>query len=690
MPRIPTQDGKKFSVPNTSDLFGNIQYTKNMNFDDEGYLKLSSRTVNIVDRRDDNDMGIPISFGRLFLTDFYNFLVTSINPFKTLTSPSGGFSGTEDTDTSHPANSSQSTGIWWRNLWHVTTDTGLYYKNPSTGVWTNTGVSLTAGVIHSMTVFRSKPLSAGQLCVSNGNTVLLLDSSYATIITLTIPTDYEIVDMEYNNQSVGIITRLAVAAKGQNQEAYFFVWKGAASSADSGFSVGSDTSIGITAYQSSWAILNRAGQLRFWTGGGWQELGQFPFFHSGLSWGDSYNRESFGKMMITENDLIYINVNNKFNQFGTKYEQYVQHMPGGIWCYDPRVGIYQRYSPSITKASFINVPQANVNTTTNMMTASSGTLPATGNPIKVMYPFSTVGGLKVSRVYYIIRVDATRFQLALTKEDAINAIAIDLTSTGSTNNYFLALTLLDYGASAIDRTGGIGLMGQQNTAFDHIIFGEELRQYDSTTDYFGACLSISEFKNIGFLVSSKYMSQNIEDENRKLYIKHKPLDTGDEIIAKYADIEIMGLPVTTPQGGLGCTWTSDTVFTTAADLSEAYAYLNDDDENELECEIIGGAGAGQMSQIESISYSAPTYTVTLSDSIEGATNTYICDIIIYNWKLLLTADGDASINVDNDKGWMEFPITSVSKWIKYKIECRGKRVTLEEAIPVNSQQQLPI
>ena len=70
MIRIPNTD-KRYSQPNNSDLFGNIYYCKNTNFDNEGYIKLSPRALSIENDGTESDFGLPLAFGRLQGGVFY-------------------------------------------------------------------------------------------------------------------------------------------------------------------------------------------------------------------------------------------------------------------------------------------------------------------------------------------------------------------------------------------------------------------------------------------------------------------------------------------------------------------------------------------------------------------------------------------------------------------------------------------
>jgi hypothetical protein len=96
---------------------------------------------------------------------------------------------------------------------------------------------------------------------------------------------------------------------------------------------------------------------------------------------------------------------------------------------------------------------------------------------------------------------------------------------------------------------------------------------------------------------------------------------------KYKNKDLLGLPVTTPQGRIStrnqCAWNGANTFSTTADLAAAKTAF--DAGNELECEIIGGAGAGGIAKITDISYGSGTYAVTLEEDIDGATSGRYCD-----------------------------------------------------------------
>jgi hypothetical protein len=667
--KIP-QSNKKFTQTNQSDLSGNIWYTKNIDLSEEGYIKLASRAVQLIsddtsDSINDSNFNIISSIGR-YGSGGVHFMVGSDAPF-TATLSQTALTMAEDTLSNNPDTDSNSRGKWYKNVWHVSTDTTVSTKAIA-GTWTADVITgLTSGVAHPIEVFRNKD----SIVVGNGNTVKLYNNVYALQSTLTIPTDYEIKDIVYSNYRVGIITTLSSGASGQNQEAFFFVWDGSSSEAQSGIPIGSESIVAITPYKNSWAILSLNGQILYFNGGGFTELAVFPFFSKDRIWDGSVR----GEVMITDGDLIYIQVNGFVSVEGIKQETILQNNPAGIWCYDPKVGLYHKYSPSISQVYIIRVLAGGANTTTDLLTADSGTIPITGSPIKLTFsPTDPIGGIKSGQIYYVIKVSPTTFRLATTKANAIAGTYIDITSQSASTSSFQVLVLKDYGQTYITTSGALGLTDTKTIVYDGTTYSfRGLNATGIAANYFG--MTVSGFDNIGYIVTPKLESAEVEEIINKVYTRFQPLKTNDSITLKYKSEEVLGLPVSTPQIGASCTWTSTTTLTTTADISEADAYLDEIDK-ELELEIIQGAGAGQMVQISSITESAGTYTVTLAEEVEGVSANNVCNVIIDNWKTL----GQIT---SADKFYKELPLGSTSKAVKFKIILKGTEVTLEEIYAVS-------
>lgn len=671
---IKIPQNNQYSQTNLSDLSGNVWYTRNINFDEKGYMKLSPRCVsvfsdNATDPDYDVDFESPTSIGR-YGTSFY--IGSTEQPFKS-TFDVATFSTTQDTDTGTPGVlSSNSRGVWWQNRWYATTQTKLYYKTVSSGTWTDTGITLTTGVPHPLVVFRNK----NSLCVANGNTVKLLDTSHSTTVTLTIPADYEIISLAFSNNKIGIITRLSTTADGQNQESYFFVWDGASATTSTGISVGSNLLVGIVSYRGSFVVLSKTGEFLYFNGGGFDTLGVLPFMPKKRNWDSS---DTYGDIMITDGDQIFFNITGVLTETNIKQEKYQQNYPGGIWCYDKDVGLYHQYSPSISPLTQVSVLDSGVSTSTGIFTVNSGNIPDTGNPIK--YVFNTnieIGGLKAGTVYYIIKINSTSFKLATTKQNAIDGNFITITSTGDTTNYFLALYLRDYGQTFLLQSNGIVTTKQNSLIYERLIFGARLYNLTGSTQN-SLQMATTEFDNIGYAVTPKLLSQNVEDLAEKVYIKYSPLKSNDSITLKIKYEDIAGIPVSSTQVPSTGTWTDENTLTTTVDISEVYNYLQDT-EKECEIEIISGAGGGQLAKISSISYLAGTYTINLASDIEGASSSRTCNFIIDNFVELGT------ITSDDTNGYKEFSISKSSKWFKIKTIMKGTDITIEELEFINNTQ----
>lgn len=681
MIKIPNSEGK-FSIPNNSDKFGNLHYVKNINFDEEGYIKLSSRAVSLVNDQDNTDFNIPVALGRA-QSDIFK-VITTEKPFDVQLNESAGVTAAQDTDNGDdapPTLTFDSHGKWWQNRWYATEDQLLVYKTIFNGNWTDTAVALSTGKNHFLEVFKNRET----LCIANGNAVIQINTSHSTSGgQLSIPADFEIIGLAYNNTKMAVATRMSDTVAGQNQEAILFIWSGTSSQAGQGFGVGSDAIMTVFPYKSSFAIITRTGQLKYFNGAGFEEMASLPFYFQNITWGDSQNPEMFGDTVQVDGDVVYINLNNEYERFGIKGEEYLPETPGGVWCYDPKVGLYHRNAPSISEVSSLTVTSGNIDTGTNILTKTAGTIPATGNPIKYIYNRDTqIGGLQTGTVYYVIKLSSSTFKLATSKENALNGTAIDITSTGDTDNYFLALDVTDYAQTYIGRTGAIGMVERQTHVCESLLFGSELSRIDSSTTDAHLNFLCSGFRNIGYVKTPKITSQQVKDSYGKLFINHRPLKTGDKIIIKEKHVDVLGLPVTTPQDSASINWTSNKEFYTTADLSEALAYLNNNNGKELECEIIAGAGAGQMSQIESMAEDDGTYSVVLVDEIDGAVSGRVGDILIENWKLLDT------ITPENDTGTKEIPLDAKSKFSEYKIILDGVDVVIED-ISIPNKTYKPI
>lgn len=671
MIRLPLNN--QWTQLNSSYKAGALWATKNINLDEEGIMKLSPRMVNIFDDSETTsnvgsaNFDIPVAFGRSSQGTFY--MGTTDEPFDVSVSTTTK-SISEDTSSNNPNMSFDSHACWWQNRWYASTSTIVSYN--TAGTWTASAITgLTSGVRHWLTVFKNRK----SLCVSNGNVVKQYDTSHSNTVDLTIPSDFEIIGMAYNNYRLGIITRQGSESSGQNSNAFFFVWDGSTTEASVGLDIGSTQAIAVAPYKSSFVILTIEGQLLYFNGGGFDELARFPFYVSESRVENFLALGSYGDIIISDGDVLYINIGFDLSDVGVKQEEYLANNPMGIWCYDPKAGLYHRYSPSISRHYQKTITEANIDLTTNILT-TSGTIPATGNPI--ILTSQTVGGLTNGKVYFIIKLSSTTFAIAETKELAEAGVKIDLTSKSS-NQFFAMYDIIDYGATYEIDTGAIALWGDSSFVYRDIISGCRL---ENTVGSNVVVLNtaVPQLENRGLAVLSKLFLESQTETIKGIVIKHRPLDVRDKIIVKTKMKEYLNTPTSTPSGtGNKANWTSDNEFYTTADLSEIKTIF--DTGEEIEIEIITGVGAGQMSKVMDIGYSSGTYSITLEDSIVGATSGTNSNFVMDNWKVCGYIDYD-----NQTEGVKEIPVASSGKSPQIKIELRGYNTAIEDIQIINNTQ----
>lgn len=671
MIRIP--DGN-FQIPNNSDKFGNLYATKNINLDEAGYIKLSPRSVKIVDEADNGDFGTPNAIGQ-YSQGAFN-LMTIDNAYNVALT-NGSITTAPATGTAEPSGTVDSSGRFFQNRFHASTATTVVSKdaNATAGAtWTSRITGLTSGVKHFIEVFASR----NQLTVTNGNVLKQYDTSYAGTIDLTIPSDFEIVKTAYNNGKMGVITRSGNTSTGQITEAKFYIWDGSTTSA-TGFGLGSDAGMDIVAYKSSFAVLTRSGELKYFNGGGFETLATFPFFAEDKIWNVIGANYPTGDSMTVDGDVIYMNIGLELNEFGREKNTHIPNAPSGVWCYDPKVGLYHRWSASNSHVYINSVTSGNVNTTTNILTLSSGTIPATGGIARYIRTDGTaIGGLTVNDDYFIIKLSSTTFALATTRANALEGTKIDLTSQSTDTGYFYMYDLVDYGNSFALETGAVAQFGDANSIYRDVIFGGDYYSTTLTANDM-LCMVVPFLESRGWVMSPKIFPNATETNLATLTVKFRPLNTDDKIVVKARSKNVLGLPISSPNRASSdeAIWTSDKEFYTTSDLSVAVDYLAEDSKNELEIEFVAGAGAGQMVKIVSITESSGTFAVVLEDSVLGAGNGYKSYFTIDNWKVYATITNE-------NKDSYDVPLALNGKFLQLKLELRGCDTTIEDLLLYNN------
>ena len=165
------------------------------------------------------------------------------------------------------------------------------------------------------------------------------------------------------------------------------------------------------------------------------------------------------------------------------------------------------------------------------------------------------------------------------------------------------------------------------------------------------------------LTTPFFKSPSILSNWQTFFLKHKKNQSATFVVKARNGVD-------TPITG-AVTWSSTTQFTSSSDLSTVS--VGD------EVLILSGAGAGTTVHITAISYSNPTYTVTVDEAaLVSATNQ--SRVLITNW---------TKISSKTDTGFVsDFPLTkmSASPSIQGRVEIRGS-TELEEFITEGEKQQ---
>ena len=673
MKKLP--NAGQWQQANLSDRLGSLWATKNVTLDETGYIRLSPRAVKLVDEAANGDFGLPVAIGRYgqgtFQVNTMSDATFNINISTT------ALDATENSGTAEPTLTLDSGGCFYHDYWLASSTSQVFRKaanGSSSATWTSAAMTLTAAVNHALAVF----LNRNSLCVANGNVVKQYTETGGTFTNttdLTIPSDFEVTGLAYNAAKMAVATQSGLNSTSQAFEAYLFIWDGSTTTAENGYSVGAEKILAVAAYKTSFIVLTDRGQLKFFNGGGFEDLAQFPSFPEG-KWLQAIVQT--GNCLTVDGDKILINIGLSLTGFGEDEQQQLANLPSGVWCYDPQVGLYHRYSASASQAYLLVVDASGANITTDIFTASSGTIPATGNTVRLVSGEVPTGFSK-NKVYYIIKVSSTTFSLALTKELAEAGVEVDITVTNAATTRFHAYELVDYGVTWRNDISAIGLFGETRNLYTDMIFGGDLRT-SALANNDTLCYLVPDLENRGHVITPRVYSEKVSDSHPKLYVKFGALKDTDSIVVKVKDRDVVGLPMSAPSnanvGSDELIFSDTTSGYTGANLDGALDHFNAG--GELDIEFTAGPGAGQTSKITSITYASGTYTLVFQDTIIGATPTAKAYFIVNNFRLLTTITSDS-----NNLGYLSINPESKGKFVQYKLELWGSDVTIEELVMEN-------
>lgn len=679
MIKIPARPDGRWTVTYGNDKLPDIVSTRNLTFDKGGFVRLSKPVTSYYSSNDSADFQLPLYFARSATAGVY-YIVTEDKTYSLyLDDHNGGtyegtYTVTVDGATGTPTNSdsTQSGVCMFSNKLCVVSSADRHtYTNTLATIqstsWNDNDTSATLSASYDLPACNFA--SVVQLAVGNGSNVDTYNTSFAAANQLVLPSEFTVTGVAYNNGLLGITTQHK-----KYQRSMFFVWDGQTTAANYGIEVPSSTCQQPVAYGGTFAFFTPTGTLYQWQPNALTVLAQFPLFfgRGGVTLNGHVNAS-----IVSDGESIHINTSSALTgSVDMDNQNFVQGFNGGIWTFDPRVGLYHRHAPTGRKVVVDTIATTAVNTSTDSITVAAA--PETGTPVFYTKADGTaLAGLTSGGLYYTIKVDATTVQLAASYQDAIDGIEIDLTGTGNNNQTLQFHLKSDFGQSFIyEQQGAIFIEDRKRHDVDYyyqrFFFGSHTF-VDTTTDVDAGCLVLESTENRGYFVTSKFSSANLQDDWNKLFIKHTNLATAlDKIVVKYRvdnDVPLTKI-YSTSTGDGAITWSDSDTFTTTDTQWEA---VQEGDE----VEIIQGTGAGYLVHVSSISESGGTYTVNIDESIKNLTAAKTGRAVASRWKKLTTLDNGI---ITNDDGYSEIAVGVKSKQIQFKIELRGEDVEIEEML----------
>jgi len=670
MINIPNTN-KQWKQANNSDLQGNISITKGINFDNEGYLRLSNSSRAAMHSSVNANFDNPAAF--IYNNDLTAYVIpTWDDMFQVSTDILANYPIACGGTGTVPSTDIESDVVWFNNKMVVSQDTDVDYYDASTDAWVDTNISLTSDGQHPMVNF----LSQQSLAIANVNTVGLYSSPLSAtptlVTTLTIPAEFEITSMIYLNQNLYIATKNI-----QGEHAFMFVWNGSGTSAQQAYEVDSNVIFSMCVHKGSVVLLTGTGELLRFNGGGFTFLDAFPIYYTNMSLSDFANVSMYKNIMRSNGDVLYVLFSNDNNSTSKLINQ-----PDGVWCYDDNVGLYHKYSISSSLVRIEDINTSEVDVDTNQITVATPAV-ATGTEVIYNQSVSLIGGLVDETKYFVIKVDATHIKLATTKANALAGTAIDLTTTGGVGQQLIFFPNVDYGSSIIGRTVAIYVISnpqanQLKYASDIIWGGEvDLRTMTGDDAHMGTTTDAVESR--GYFITPRVFSNEITDTFNLLTLKYSRLNNElDKIIIKYRTEEDFldkdnTIDLSNSANWL-ITWTSTNTFTTTQ-TEWANAIVGN------EVEVLRGAAGGLLAHITQIVNNSGTYTVTIDETFEQYITGDVSTAIFRNWIKFAVIDSTGN-------GYLSQEIGTNGKFIQVKVELRGLGTRIEE-LKIDNKYLLP-
>lgn len=653
--RLPTQG--RWQVKHGRDYLADLVRTRNLSFDQEGFISLARKPISVYGSDTDSNFGQIVAIVPNDSSSLY-YILTDAGDYS-FTPSTGAVAALNN---SHVTSAQGNDAVLYNALLCATTTTKLQSYNGT--VWTDRVTGLSSSYPHPLAVFEDRV----EISIGNGNAVQNYNTSWSAQNTLTIPAQYVVTCLRWRAGRMYIGTRHIYGG-----EAKMFIWDGVGTSTQPGYGVGAAAIYSMEEFQSSMAVVTSAGQLIRFNGGGFDELAHFPIYDTQYAWLPEkiISASSFDRIpnrgMCRVGNRLYINIKGDIE---AALDISHHHMPSGIWVYDPAVGLYHRSGH-----------QQNTYTTLTITALSSNTLTVgthgltTGDPVFAS-SVSNITGLTANNIYYAIVMSTTTIKLALSRVNAVNSVNLTLSGTPSGDTLKVDSTN-SFGAVFDTTPGAIAPLNSQsvNSFFSNgLIFGCQPFNNTATSRRFLNVLGLHA--NRGYFVTTPIPASGINDFFQKLFLEVQGLNTtSDQIVVKYRIKERFGYPgrIRVTTAGMG-TWASTTMFTVDTTKKDVGAVQVGD-----EVEIVSGSASGYCTKVTAIDTSTSTYTFTVADTMPVSVSDK-SEVMFENWTLLGTYD----MNTPNvSKGFLEVPVGGRNTQIQFKVELRGYDVKLRSLNAVN-------
>jgi hypothetical protein len=657
---FPSRDKRQWRCAQNGDSFGVLVGTKNVDLDDEGYLKLAPRTVKMYGNDSDAD------FDRVVAVNCHGSSWWAFTDDDNFTFDVGATNATQDAETGAFASCSDAL-VYGTTQW-ASRDNSASLSYRSTGAWSTLAASLTTSKPHPLCVFAS----AQQIAVGDVNKVRLVTTPDGTPgmsdTILTLPARFTVTSIAYSDSKLYIGTKVSTG------DAFLFVWDGATMSAQYGYPVSTNYVASVAPYESSVAILTAQGQILRFNGGGFDEIAALPHYYSGLDWAQNTGSTHVGhRALAADGSLLYANVGNGSfaapSGFADKRHAAPDMTPAGVWVYDPAVGLYHRHGPSQAKRYEETVASASIDAATDVITVAAA--PATGTPV-VFQQGGALGGVAEGTVYFTIKLSGTTVKLASTRALAALGTAVDITSVeAATSFFFWFFPETDFGQYLSENAWCVRPyrnedQGAQFWEASRVFFGGETATATNLTAS-SECLNTAVFQipNRGYMVTAKVQAEAITEGAPQAYVRFRPLATAeDKIVVKHRRAEKAGFPIRYAS----VTWTDGDTFTTTDTRFANVAAGH-------EIEVIAGRASGCLAHVSSISGTS-TYTVNLDESFPEVAASDVSYVTVDNWEKKVTV---TTATETNERGFASVPVNARDAvFHQFKVELRGADVAVRE------------